>query len=606
MSGAQSVVDPPAAAPSTSPRRSPSRARGAAQVALFALPVVWISVLAWTHRWMTEDGFIYLRIARNLGAGDGPVFNPGERVEAYTGVLWVGLLGAGDVLTPIRLEWISIGLGIVGTAAAITLVLAGARKLWVRADERSLFVPLGAVVFVALFPVWAYATSGLETGLVFTWLAACLWILARWAGRPDGRVLLLEMVVLGLGWLVRPEMVLFSAAFVLVVLGGRWSGDTWRQRITAVAAAVALPLAYQVFRMGYFGSLVANTAIAKEGTGGNLDRGIDYLADFADPYWLWVPAVGLLAGGYAPLAARLARRNRGAGDGRRALVVAAFVGSGLLNAAYVVVVGGDYHHARMFLPALFAVCAPVAAVPATRRHLAALAVGAWAVAAVIWFRPDQHEADNWLANGFLAPGGFGNVTAEDLGWGDEGDSFAWYQGPAYYYEVGIGRYPQADMELDPSIELPFGAFWGVGVSGYSVGSDFHVLDQLGLADSFTAHLEGAPSLHPVLPRFPGHEKPIPGPWVAARVTPDGSTPDPRYFPAFGNPLIPPTDGAEFQSEVEAARQALGCDEVAELLASSQAPMSPGRFAENLFRSVENTFLRIPPDPHDARDRFCAG
>lgn len=37
---------------------------------------------AWQRRWIADDGLIVLRTVRNLLAGNGPVFNAGERVEA--------------------------------------------------------------------------------------------------------------------------------------------------------------------------------------------------------------------------------------------------------------------------------------------------------------------------------------------------------------------------------------------------------------------------------------------------------------------------------------------------------------------------------------------
>ena len=57
----------------------------------------WVSALAvavifaiggWQRRWISDDGLIVLRTVRNLLAGNGPVFNAGERVEANTSVVW--------------------------------------------------------------------------------------------------------------------------------------------------------------------------------------------------------------------------------------------------------------------------------------------------------------------------------------------------------------------------------------------------------------------------------------------------------------------------------------------------------------------------------------
>ena len=77
------------------------------------------------------------------------------------------------------------------------------------------------------------------------------------------------------------------------------------------------------------------------------------------PYWLWIPAVILAGAAYAP-AVRSLRRHA---ERRALLVVGAFVLGAMLAALYIVRVGGDYLHARLLLPSIFALCAPIAVVP---------------------------------------------------------------------------------------------------------------------------------------------------------------------------------------------------------------------------------------------------
>jgi arabinofuranosyltransferase len=57
---------------------------------LASLPVAW-GVLGWRQRWIADDGDIVARTVREILAGNGPVFNPGERVESFTSVLWTWL-----------------------------------------------------------------------------------------------------------------------------------------------------------------------------------------------------------------------------------------------------------------------------------------------------------------------------------------------------------------------------------------------------------------------------------------------------------------------------------------------------------------------------------
>ncbi len=388
---------------------------------------------------------------------------------------------------------------------------------------------------------------------------------------------------------------MYSALFLAMVLVREPSN---RARLRVAVAMLALPLAYQVFRMGYFGSLIPNTAIAKEGGATNWSRGWTYLRDFAGPYWLWVPALFLIVGAYVPLLRTVGLRSR------RGWTVGVFVAGAAIEAVYVAAIGGDYLHARLLLPCVFALIAPVAVVPLTRRCAAALLVVPWALIAVLSLRPDQLRDGNYLAHGIemTLPRSYGVVTTDQHGWGRDGISRQWYRGPGYYNtQHFVTRVRVDDVPLRQDLPLPYGAFWGVGVSGYALGTDFHVLDLLGLADPLAAHLETA---HDGVHRFPGHEKPLPAPWVAALVTRPGSRADVRDFPDVKAPLIPATSGSAFQRQVEWARAALRCGGLARVLAAADAPLTPRRFLANALHSFANTRTRVPPDPEVAYHRFC--
>ena len=69
-----------------------------------------------------------------------------------------------------------------------------------------------------------------------------------------------------------------------------------------LAAAFALPVLYEIFRMGYYASLVPNTAIAKEASRSYWFWGRLYFRQtFIESYALWLPLVILLLGAYVPL-----------------------------------------------------------------------------------------------------------------------------------------------------------------------------------------------------------------------------------------------------------------------------------------------------------------
>ena len=172
------------------------------------LPALIVAIGGWSHRWVDEDAFINFRILDQVFAGNGPVFNAGERVEAATSPLWLAVLGVGRVLFGafLRIEWISV---VVGLAAAVAaFVLAGRAARLLHADDDGIVVPVGPLLVASVAVVWDFATSGLEMGLAWLWLAACWYVLVAVATRDavGGRRRIAFAAVIGLAPLVRPEL----------------------------------------------------------------------------------------------------------------------------------------------------------------------------------------------------------------------------------------------------------------------------------------------------------------------------------------------------------------------------------------------------------------
>ena len=197
------------------------------------------------NRWITDDGFIYMRVVQQIRAGNGPVFNNGERVEAFTGTVWVALLAVADLYT-VRLEWIAVFLGL-GAGAGLGLAMAGNRFAF---DDRW-FVPLRCGCL-------RRPHAGVGVGHERPGDEA--WCSAGWALPVAAGVVVPQPCLPGRrgarargGGRVRS---LACSAASSRSSGGRWRQNGRRRRVALIAAAVALPVAYQVFRMGYFGSVV--------------------------------------------------------------------------------------------------------------------------------------------------------------------------------------------------------------------------------------------------------------------------------------------------------------------------------------------------------------
>ena len=547
------------------------------------IPLVILGVAAWQYRWMSDDGFINLRVVRNIADGHGPVFNAGERVEASTSPLWVWTLWLADLVIPLRLEWIAVLTGITLTLGGVAAACMGALRLHDRDTSRDWWAPVGAMVLVAIAPTWKFSSSGLENGLTFAWIGACLLALATWA-RRDSRAPWWTAMLLGLGPLVRPELGLLSIALVVVVVVGE-TPRRWLRSIGFATLAFALPLAYEIFRMGYYASLVPNSALAKEASRPYWSAGWTYLRETVNPYWLWVPLLVLGVGAYLPLLLRGSARPE---TRRTRLVLVTFLLLGLVTALYLVRVGGDFMQARLLLPSLFMICAPVAVIPIRRETVLALGVLPWAVVAIASLRSgaDQPRA--------FGPDTANAITVADFGFQPGSPTRAWFDGRGVYFLEH--RLPGTPSPHDPVV-----ANYGIGVESYALGTGTYVLDLLGLGDAFTSHLR--------LDRRGtiAHEKPLPFPWIPARTLAPGSSVSegdfvlPKFFLARRIDR-PGTD--TFDQRVADARVALTCGELRTFMGHITKPLSASQFIDNLTSAPSNTRFRIAPEPREARRQFC--
>ncbi|MEU4252016.1 hypothetical protein AB0F15_31815 [Amycolatopsis sp. NPDC026612] len=533
------------------------------------------AVLAWQRRWVCDDGLIVLRTVDNLLDGNGPVFNAGERVEANTSTLWTYVVALGGLQPWLRLEWVAVVLGLLSAVGGLFFGLDGARRLF--PDRR--IVPVGGLVVLGLPPFWDYATSGLETGLVTLWLSLVWWRLVRHATGSAVRVLP-TLLLLGCGPLVRPEFALVSAVTFLALVAVVRPG--WRRGLGWLALAGVLPVAYQVFRMGYYGLITPNTALAKEATQARWDRGWHYLVELFAAYWLLVP-VGLLL-----VVALLALWRR---DRTTLVVVLTPVAAGVLLGLYVTRVGGDYMHARMLLPVLTCLLLPVMVAPLTRWTAPlVVAVVAWTVVSAVSLRPVSAEQHKIGAYGISDARVFwvDSTHNEHPITADDAANLAGYLPDLAAARAG---------KTGPTVAVKVNSVWVVfpgthtvvstpgalGFPGLLLPRTETVIDDLGLASPLAAHSLAVPG------RPAGHQKELSVAWVIA----DAGAGTPEQLSAAGHELV-------YSEEIRAARIALARPEIREMLDSVRAPLTFERFRDNLLHAVGRSRLRYHPQPFTAQ------
>ena len=131
----------------SSPRRCAALAGASSAVGRPSFPYdimvrasLWVSVAvvavlfgwgAWQRRWIADDGLIVLRTVRNLLAGNGPVFNQGERVEANTSAVWTYLMYVGSAVgRPLRMEYVALALALGLTVLGVAMLMLGTGRLF--------------------------------------------------------------------------------------------------------------------------------------------------------------------------------------------------------------------------------------------------------------------------------------------------------------------------------------------------------------------------------------------------------------------------------------------------------------------------------------------
>jgi hypothetical protein len=133
-------------------------------------------------------------------------------------------------------------------------------------------------------------------------------------------------------------------------------------------------------------------------------------------------------------------------------------------------------------------------------------------------------------------------------------------------------------------DVPIVYFAGrLGTGGMLTPVNGIVVDTLGLANPVGARITITE------PGMAGHEKSLPWSWMHAE---------------YSDPAIDFND-VRLAVAVRAARHALKCGSLAELIASVREPLTFDRFWRNIVGSVRRTRLVVPADPIDAEWKFCA-
>jgi hypothetical protein len=162
---------------------------------------------------------ISMRYAWNFSHGQGLVWNPGERIEGYTNLLWTlvmsvftGLLDKVSAVLAMQI----LGVLIVLACALMTWKLAVRAGVDLPAVESLALGAAAVAITLTYYPISHFTLTGMETGLLTLLIAAALYALEGCTRARDDRSLLTLALLIGLAYLTR-RIALFCSHLLYVL-----------------------------------------------------------------------------------------------------------------------------------------------------------------------------------------------------------------------------------------------------------------------------------------------------------------------------------------------------------------------------------------------------
>lgn len=242
-------------------RRAGGQAPSRLEIVALAAGLALAAALMWPLRgYITDDTFIHLQYARHLAEGQGPVFNPGERIYGSTSPLWVVLLGAA----------MALGLDGLGAARALGAVATlGSVALMLQLLRQTVRTPAlraaGTIAWASHAWMLRWSLSGMEAPLAVAFTLAgfvAFTARARWGERAA-----LTGALWSLAALTRPEGVFLVLLWGGLLIAGLGRGGGLRRLAAGAVGPVLLYGGWLAFARSYYGTLWPQTLAAKTAGG---------------------------------------------------------------------------------------------------------------------------------------------------------------------------------------------------------------------------------------------------------------------------------------------------------------------------------------------------
>ena len=249
-----------------------------------------------------DDSYISFRFVKNFVQGNGLVFNPGEKVEGYTNLLWVLLL---SIFYAMKMniesisQYLSMGFGILvlfQTYKISSLIeIKEDSKKGKTSDSSSYlfnFIPVILLVLTGAYNFWAI--SGMETCMFIAYVLAGIFYYIKNKNSETPNYLFALFIFLAS--LTRPEGLYFFGLVIIhkvfISIKNNKAGfikDIFSKNNLITYAVYLVPTGlFILWRLSYYGYPFPNTAYAKTGfSSAYFDAGWIYFKNFFAAYMLY-------------------------------------------------------------------------------------------------------------------------------------------------------------------------------------------------------------------------------------------------------------------------------------------------------------------------------
>jgi len=284
--------------------------------------------------WIEDEANFTVRTVLNWINGYGPVFNVGERVQAYAHPLWFLVLTFFTLITNnvfFSLFFLSIGLSLISVWILIR---------YISTSVAGCLIAVTALLFSLAFI--DYSSSGLENPLSHLLILLSTYYAFLFSKNPSSKPLFLFAIVTAPLLLTRQDLIL--CVIPLVVLIVFMAKRQQLPYLRAIALGLVPSIAWLIFSLGYYGFAFPNTAYANLGHGVSMvelvKQGQSYFLNSLvdDPITLFTIGASLV----------LAMRGN-------SLIKAIALGM-VFYLVYIGLIGGDFLGGRFFTVPLIMAC----------------------------------------------------------------------------------------------------------------------------------------------------------------------------------------------------------------------------------------------------------